>query len=107
MMQFDVYHSYAVDEHTVFAMGILNGIETGRLSEMRRLHPLLSMRLICAMNYMWRCYHDIAKGRGGDHSILGAEVALAIPGFGMSEAATETVACGAASFADERNRLPL
>ena len=37
--------------------------------------------------------HDIAKGRGGDHSILGAEVAQRLcPRFGLSPAETETVA---------------
>ncbi|NWO96374.1 HD domain-containing protein, partial [Escherichia coli] len=37
--------------------------------------------------------HDIAKGRGGDHSILGAEVAGRLcPRLGMSPAETETVA---------------
>ena len=94
MMQFDMYHSYTVDEHTVFAMGILNGIETGRLSE---IAPVASAA-VHEINlrdelYVALLLHDIAKGRGGDHSILGAEVAQAVcPGFGMSEAATETVA---------------
>ena len=37
--------------------------------------------------------HDIAKGRGGDHSELGAEIALELcPRFGLDEAETETVA---------------
>ena len=37
--------------------------------------------------------HDIAKGRGGDHSILGAEVAQRLcPRFGLTPAETETVA---------------
>ena len=41
-----------------------------------------------------RCLlHDIAKGRGGDHSILGAEVAQRLcPRFGLTPAETETVA---------------
>ena len=93
MMQFDMYHSYTVDEHTVFAMGILNGIETGRLAE---IAPVASLA-IHEINlrdelYVALLLHDIAKGRGGDHSILGAEVALDVcPSLGMNEAATETV----------------
>ena len=93
MMQFDMYHSYTVDEHTVFALGILNGIETGRLAE---IAPVASAA-IHEVNlrdelYVALLLHDIAKGRGGDHSILGAEVALNVcPRLGMSEAATETV----------------
>ena len=36
--------------------------------------------------------HDIAKGRGGDHSVIGAEIALKLcPRFGLDPAETETV----------------
>jgi [protein-PII] uridylyltransferase len=36
--------------------------------------------------------HDIAKGRGGDHSVIGAEIALKLgPRFGLDAAETETV----------------
>ena len=45
------------------------------------------------MLYVAVLLHDIAKGRGGDHSELGAEVALELcPRFGLDEAETETVA---------------
>ena len=94
MMQFDMYHSYTVDEHTVFAMGILNGIETGRLSEIAPVATAAIKEVTLRKElYVALLLHDIAKGRGGDHAILGAEVARKIcPRFGMTEEETETVA---------------
>ncbi len=45
------------------------------------------------MLYLAVLLHDIAKGRGGDHSVLGAEVAMQLgPRLGLSAAETETVA---------------
>ena len=94
MMQFDMYHSYTVDEHTVFAMGILNGIETGRLSEIAPVATAAVKEVTLRKElYVALLLHDIAKGRGGDHSVLGAEVARKVcPRFGMTEDETETVA---------------
>ena len=93
-MQHDMYHVYTVDEHTIRAMGILARIEDGSLSAD---HPLSSevigkikMRRVL---YVALLLHDIAKGRGGDHSLLGAEVAEQLcPRLGMDPAETETVA---------------
>ena len=67
-MQYDMYHVYTVDEHTIRAIGILKGIETGRL---KADHPascaviseVQSLRVLYAAVLL----HDIAKGRGGDH----------------------------------------
>ncbi len=93
-MQYDMYHVYTVDEHTIRAIGVLNGIETGQLAED---HPVAcsvvgkvqSRRAL----YVAVLLHDIAKGRGGDHSILGAKAALRLcPRFGLNEWETETVA---------------
>ncbi len=75
-MQFDMYHHYTVDEHTIFAIGILQRIEKGELAEeapiaSRVVHQILSRRVL----YLATLFHDIAKGRGGDHSIIGAELA--------------------------------
>lgn len=92
-MQYDMYHVYTVDEHTIRAIGILHGIETGRL---REDHPVScdvigevqSRRVLYAAVLL----HDIAKGRGGDHSELGADIALKLcPRFGLNEWETETV----------------
>ena len=94
MMQFDMYHSYTVDEHTVFAMGILNGIETGRLAEIAPVATAAFKEVTLRRElYVALLLHDIAKGRGGDHSILGEEVARKVcPRLGLTEEETETVA---------------
>jgi [protein-PII] uridylyltransferase len=93
-MQFDMYHHYTVDEHTIRAIGLLSKIEHGALEADHPLstglmHQIVSRRAL----YVAVLLHDIAKGRGGDHSILGAEVAHRLcPRFGLSPAETETVA---------------
>ena len=93
-MQFDMYHHYTVDEHTIRAIGLLNRIEKGELPKdhpraTHLIHKLASRRAA----YVAVLLHDIAKGRGGDHSVLGAEVALELcPRFGMEESETELVA---------------
>jgi [protein-PII] uridylyltransferase len=92
-MQHDMYHVYTVDEHTVFAIGILHGIENGKYVEDMPIssdviHDVQSRRAL----YVSVLLHDIAKGRGGDHSELGADVALELsPRFGLSDEETETV----------------
>ncbi|MEA3003288.1 MAG: [protein-PII] uridylyltransferase [Sphingomonadales bacterium] len=93
-MQFDMYHHYTVDEHSLRAIGLLSRIERGVLKED---HPLAAamFRHIASRRvlYVAVLLHDIAKGRGGDHSELGAEVAHMLgPRLGLSDAETETVA---------------
>src|SRR3546814_6967752 len=78
-MQYNMYHHYTVDEHTIFAIGILHAIEQGRLAEAAPIatevvHLVLSRQVL----YMAVLLHDIAKGRGGDHSALGAKVAQTV-----------------------------
>ncbi|MDE1467374.1 [protein-PII] uridylyltransferase [Aurantiacibacter sp. D1-12] len=93
-MQFDMYHHYTVDEHTIRAIGLLSEIERGKLADD---HPLASELLPKLANrrvlYVATLLHDIAKGRGGDHSVLGAEVALKLcPRLGLDAKETELVA---------------
>ena len=93
-MQHDMYHVYTVDEHTIRAIGILSQVEAGKLEEDHPLaneivHKVLSRRVL----YVAVLLHDIAKGRGGDHSVLGAEVAQQVgPMLGLAPEETETVA---------------
>jgi [protein-PII] uridylyltransferase len=92
-MQFDMYHHYTVDEHTIRAIGLLARIEKGELKQDHPLahdiiHKVRSRRVL----YVSVLLHDIAKGRGGDHSVLGAEIALKLcPRFGLDEDETELV----------------
>ncbi|RXR30972.1 [protein-PII] uridylyltransferase [Sphingobium fluviale] len=93
-MQFDMYHHYTVDEHTIRAVGLLAQIEKGELAEDHPLSSNLMGKLVSRrVLYVAVLLHDIAKGRGGDHSVLGAEVAEKLcPRLGMSAAETEMVA---------------
>ena len=92
-MQFDTYHIFTVDEHTIEAVKNLNTMERGEMIEIapvasELIEQIESRRAL----YMAMIMHDICKGRGGDHSELGAELALEIcPGFGLTAEETETV----------------
>ena len=93
-MQFDMYHHYTVDEHSIRAIGLLSQIERGELVKDHPLSTVLFDQLASRrVLYVAVLLHDIAKGRGGDHSELGAEVAMDLcPRFGLDEEETETVA---------------
>jgi [protein-PII] uridylyltransferase len=93
-MQYDMYHVYTVDEHTLFAIGILHKIEAGQLKDelpvASAIMPTIQSRRAL---YLATLLHDIAKGRGGDHSELGEKIALKLgPRLGLSAEETETVA---------------
>ena len=93
-MQFDMYHHYTVDEHTIRAIGLVSQIERGLLAEDHPLAtdilPKLAFRRVL---YVAVLLHDIAKGRGGDHSELGAELAHKLcPRLGLNGEETEFVA---------------
>jgi [protein-PII] uridylyltransferase len=93
-MQFDMYHHYTVDEHSIRAIGLLAAIERGELKQDHPLSTAILQKQIASRRalYVAVLLHDIAKGRKGDHSILGAEVALKLcPRFGLDAAETETV----------------
>ncbi|MEM7746284.1 MAG: ACT domain-containing protein, partial [Pseudomonadota bacterium] len=94
MMQFNMYHHYTVDEHTIRTIGILNRIE--RL-EAEDQHPVateilkgngINRRVL----YTALLLHDIGKGDARDHSEFGAEIAETVcPRLGLDEAECETV----------------
>lgn len=93
MMQFNMYHHYTVDEHTIQCIRTLSQIEHGDLIEEL---PLVSGILKEGVNrkviYVALLLHDIGKGRDEDHSILGAKIARKVaPRLGLSKSEVETV----------------
>lgn len=92
-MQHDMYHVYTVDEHSIRAVGVLRGIEAGEFADempvATRVAPTVQSRRALLMAVL---LHDIAKGRGGDHSTLGAGVAERLcPRLGLTAEETGTV----------------
>ena len=72
-MQHDLFHVYTVDEHI---LTVLRNVRRFTVADLAHEFPLAS-RLIAAFDkpellYLAALFHDIAKGRGGDHSELGA-----------------------------------
>ncbi len=72
-MQFDLFHVYTVDQHTLFVIRNLRRFTYGKYPE-QFAHAIEVIQGIerPELLYLAALFHDIAKGRGGDHSELGA-----------------------------------
>jgi len=72
-MQYDLFHAYTVDEHTLFVVNNLRRFALTRFDhEYPHCSPLMQSFEKPEIAYLAGLFHDIAKGRGGDHSELGA-----------------------------------
>jgi [protein-PII] uridylyltransferase len=78
-VQHDVYHVYTVDVHSVAAVDRLRAIQRGEHASDLALPTRLAADLLRpAPLYLAVLLHDIGKGRGRDHSTVGAEMAVPI-----------------------------
>jgi [protein-PII] uridylyltransferase len=72
-MQYDLFHVYTVDQHTLF---VIRNISRFKQEQYAKQFPLCAKVMASLAKpdilYLSALFHDIAKGRGGDHSELGA-----------------------------------
>jgi [protein-PII] uridylyltransferase len=78
LMQFDLFHVYTVDEHILMVIRNLRRFALDRhADECPRCNQVFAQLPKPELLYLAGLFHDIAKGRGGDHSELGARDARA------------------------------
>jgi [protein-PII] uridylyltransferase len=89
-MQYDLFHAYTVDAHTLFVVSNLRRLAMPKFNdEFPTLSQIMQSLPRQELAYLAALFHDIAKGRGGDHSELGAVDAEAFcleQGLGRYEA---------------------
>ena len=74
LMQFDLFHVYTVDEHILMVIRNMRRFSlTRHAEECARCNQVYARLPKPELLYLSGLFHDIAKGRGGDHSELGAE----------------------------------
>jgi len=72
-MQYDLFHAWTVDAHTLFVVSNLRRLALERYDhEFPKLAQIFRALPRPELAYLAAIFHDIAKGRGGDHSELGA-----------------------------------
>jgi [protein-PII] uridylyltransferase len=72
-MQYDLFHEYTVDQHILFVVRNLRRFAYGKYREkFPHARPVFKRIAKPELLYLAAIFHDIGKGRGGDHSRLGA-----------------------------------
>ena len=68
-MQYDLFHAYTVDAHTLFVVSNLRRLAMPKYDhELPKLSGIMQQLPKHEIAYLAALFHDIAKGRGGDHS---------------------------------------
>jgi [protein-PII] uridylyltransferase len=76
-MQYDLFHTYTVDEHSLFVVQNIRAFASPeRPQAMPRCAEIFARLPKPHLLYIAGLFHDIAKGRGGDHSELGMTSAM-------------------------------
>ncbi|GMQ75589.1 MAG: [protein-PII] uridylyltransferase [Gammaproteobacteria bacterium] len=76
-MQYDLFHTYTVDEHSLFVVQNIRAFASPeRPQAMPRCAEIFAHLPKPHLLYIAGLFHDIAKGRGGDHSELGMTLAM-------------------------------
>jgi len=93
-MQYDLYHVYTVDQHTLFVVRNLRRFAIAKhTAELPTCTKIMQTIPKPELLYLAGFFHDIAKGRGGDHSRLGEQEALNFcQAHGLSDHDTRLVA---------------
>lgn len=77
LMQFDMFHAYTVDQHTLFVLRNARRLFIEKHSdELPHSSEIAQQQKKPWLLYLAAIFHDIGKGRGGDHSEVGAVDAL-------------------------------
>ena len=74
-MQFDMFHVYTVDEHTFKVVRNMRQMQIGRIDKSMSIEQELINKLPkIELLYLAGIFHDLGKGKGGDHSEIGEKI---------------------------------
>jgi [protein-PII] uridylyltransferase len=74
-MQFDMFHVYTVDEHTFKVVRNMRQMQIGKVDTSLKIeHELINKLPKIELLYLAGIFHDLGKGKGGDHSEIGEKI---------------------------------
>ena len=74
-MQFDMFHIYTVDEHTFKVVRNMRQMQIGKVDDALKIeHELINKLPKIELLYLAGIFHDLGKGKGGNHSEQGEKM---------------------------------